>query len=654
MKKRSLLFVLGALVLGGLLFSSLAFAQPPGLAKQGKVPPGFSQGNKAGWENEYPPGWALRGVFIDSSVEGLFYTTPSLSGTTDSDGTFLYKPGEQLRFYIGYMDGIFLGEAAGQSVLTPIGIVPGAVDETNQAVINIARLLQTLDADGDNNNGIQITPAINDVLASKKREINFNQTAAAFGADPVVTGLLADLNTAGVFTDGNPRARSLKPAVEARDHLKATLSERIVVETTHGKLRGYGPTQDTWQWLGIPYAKPPVGDLRWKPPKALKPWKGLREATAWGNQAPQSSYYQTYLDGRGRISEDCLTLNITAPRNADNLPVMVWFHGGGFGILTANTPLYNNPTGLPSRGVVQVSVNHRLGAFGYLSHPLLAAESKYGGSNNYGQMDLIMALEWVRDNIAKFGGNPDNVTIFGQSGGGGKVVTLMASPLATGLFHKAVCMAGQYVPDPVSTIESSIADNEAIGIALFARIGATSVAEARAVPWTAIIQADIDNGIDYGVYRPAVDHYYLPKTMYDTIVDGQPSDVPFMSGATKNDNSHLITGLIQSMPFRAAHASANQFVYKFSRGAAVVVHGGELQYLFNYPSNLYTPGKPPWWTDSDRAVSKSMMDMWTNFAKTANPSISGFTWPAYTTANDTYVLIDLPLEVKTGLATAWP
>ncbi|MBN1381845.1 MAG: carboxylesterase family protein [Deltaproteobacteria bacterium] len=652
MKKRGLLFVLGVLVLGGLLFSSFAEAQPTGLKKQGKVPPGFSQGNKAGWEAEYPLGWKRQGVFLDSVVQGLFYTTPTLSGTTGPDGTFRYYPGEGVCFYVGYPGGIFLGEAPGQPVVTPVEVA-GAADVTDQAVINIARLLQTLDADGDNNNGIQITPAINAVVASKTRNINFDQTTTAFGTDPEVTGLLADLNGAAVFTDGNPLVRSLKPAKEARDHLIATLSERIIVKTTHGKLRGYGPTEDTWQFLGIPYAKPPVGDLRWRPPQPLDPWIGIREATAWGNQAPQAAYLRTYLDGRGTFSEDCLQLNITAPRSAKKLPVMVWFHGGGFGVLTANTPLYNNPDGLPSKGVVQVSVNHRLGAFGYVSHPLLAEESGYGGSNNYGQMDLIMALEWVRDNIAKFGGDPKNVTIFGQSGGGGKVVTLMASPLAVGLFHKAICMAGQYVPDPFTTVESSIATNEAIGLALFERIGATTVAEARQVPWTAIVQADAVNGIDYGVYRPAVDHYYLPKTMYDTIIDGQPSDVPFMSGATNNDNAHLILGLKASMPFRADHASANQYVYKFSRGEAVVVHGGELQYLFQYPSNLYTPGKPPWWTDDDYAVSNSMMDMFTNFAKTGNPSIPGFTWPAYTTANDTYVLIDLPLEVRTGLESAW-
>ncbi len=590
------------------------------------------------------------GVFLDSAVSGLTYSIGNHTGATDAEGRFSFYEGDTLTFSIG---GLTLGSAAGKAVITPLDMVPGATDVTDQSVTNICRLLQTLDADGDNNNGIQITAAIRNAIASKTRAISFNQTASAFAADAAVVELLADLNGASVFTEGNPNPRALKPAIEAREHLAASLSERVVVETTTGKLRGYGPTANTWQWLGIPYAKPPVGALRWKPTQALEPWTGLREATAWGNQAPQAASYRTYLDGRGGVSEDCLTLNITAPRNAQNLPVMVWIHGGGFGILTAHTPLYNNPTGLPSKGIVQVSVNHRLGAFGYVSHPLLAAESGYGGSNNYGQMDLVMALEWIRDNIAVFGGNPNDVTIFGQSGGGGKVVTLMISPMAVGLFHKAICMAGQYVPDSVTTAEQSIAANEAIGEALFARIGVTTVEQARAVPWTDIIQADTTHGINYGVYRPSIDYYYLSKTSYSSIVDGQPSDVPFMSGATNNDNAHLIAGLIASMPLRSNHATASQFVYKFSRGASTVVHGGELQYLFNYPSHLYTPGQAEWWTDEDRTVSNNMMDMFSNFAKTGNPSITGFTWPAYTTANDTYVLIDAPLEEKTGLANAW-
>ncbi|MBR9980298.1 MAG: carboxylesterase family protein, partial [Desulfatitalea sp.] len=577
----------------------------------------IAQDGTIAMRNGLMEGFPLTGVFANSRVSGLSYNTPRLvEARTDASGAFRYMRGEEVAFSVGDVP---LGTAPGADEITPVDLVPLA-DASDPAVINIAGLLQTLDADGDNNNGIQIPSAIHDVVASKERAIAFNQSAAAFLTDPNVTELLSDLNDGGVFTDGNPRARTLKPAVEARDQLVASLSDRIVVETTHGALRGYGPNANTWQWLGIPYAQPPVGDLRWRPPQPLAPWTGVREATAWGNQAPQNPALRTYLDGRGAISEDCLHLNITAPRGASNLPVMVWFHGGAFTILTANTPLYNNPAGITDKDVVLVSVNHRLGALGYLAHPLLAAETVYGGSGNYGQMDLIVALEWIQENIATFGGDPDNVTIFGQSGGGGKVVSLMMSPMAQGLFHKAISMAGQYVPDPGATTESVKANSEALGEMIFGLLGVTSIEQARALPWTAIIKAESDNTIDRGVYRPTVDDYYASKTSYDSIVDGLPSDVPFMSGCTSADNAHLIEGLIASMPFRAGYASANQYVYKFSRGALPIVHGAELQYLFNYPSHLYTPGQAEWWTEDDRDVAEATMDMWTNFAKTGDPS----------------------------------
>ncbi|MCJ8500208.1 carboxylesterase/lipase family protein [Desulfatitalea alkaliphila] len=610
----------------------------------------IAQDGTIAMRNGLMEGFALTGVFANSPVSGLSYSTPRLvAARTDASGTFRYMPGEAVTFLVG---GVPLGTAPGVDEITPVDLVPSG-DISDQEVINIARLLQTLDADGDNNNGIQIPSAIHDVVASEARAIVFNQAAAAFATDPNVTELLSDLNDAEVFTDANPRARTLKPAVEARDQLVASLSDRITIETTQGALRGYGPNANTWQWLGIPYAQPPVGDLRWRPPQPLAPWTGVREATAWGNQAPQNPALRTYLDGRGAISEDCLHLNITAPRGASDLPVMVWFHGGAFTILTANTPLYNNPAGITDKDVVLVSVNHRLGALGYLAHPWLAAETVYEGSGNYGQMDLIVALEWIQENIAMFGGDPDNVTIFGQSGGGGKVVSLMMSPMAQGLFHKAISMAGQYVPDPVSTPESVKANSEALGEMLFGLLGVASIEEARALPWTAIIQAEIANDIDRGVYRPTVDDHYASKTSYDSIVDGLPSDVPFMSGCTSEDNAHLIDGLIASMPFRADHVAENQYVYKFSRGALPIVHGAELQYLFNYPSHLYTPGQDEWWTAEDREVAEATMDMWSNFAKTGDPSLAEFEWPPYTTANDTYVRIDAPLEVRTGLAEAW-
>lgn len=192
------------------------------------------------------------------------------------------------------------------------------------------------------------------------------------------------------------------------------------------------------EYRGIPYAAPPVGDLRWKPPQPVTPWEGIRNCTIWGSQAPQDPLYPQLFFGEAN-EDNCLNLNVLTPakKTTDRLPVMVWFHGGGLRILTANSPTYCS-TGLPLHGVVLVTVNQRLGALGYLAHPLLREESEHNASGNYGTLDQIAALQWVQRNIAAFGGDPNCVTIFGESGGGTKVTSLICSPLAKGLFHKAI------------------------------------------------------------------------------------------------------------------------------------------------------------------------------------------------------------------------
>jgi para-nitrobenzyl esterase len=170
-------------------------------------------------------------------------------------------------------------------------------------------------------------------------------------------------------------------------------------------------------------------------------------------------------------------------------------------------------------------------------------------------MDLVMALKWVKGNIAKFGGDPSNVTIFGQSGGCGKVASLMNSPMATGLFEKAICQSGTTSVAP-ATVESVIAGAEDVGKGMFDRLGVKSIADARALPWTALVQSDIDAGISREVYRPIIDNLYMSKTFYDTVRDSLPSDVPLMIGATSGDYPRLQTGLVEVMPFRRAHSKA--------------------------------------------------------------------------------------------------
>ena len=200
------------------------------------------------------------------------------------------------------------------------------------------------------------------------------------------------------------------------------------------------PGKQVSVFRGIPYAAPPVGDLRWKPPQPVAPWSGIRECTTFSIQAAQ--YPDVHASDTMQAlpsSEDCLYLNVMTPakKATDKLPVMVWFHGGGTRFGNGNLPI-SNSLGLPSHDVVLVTTNHRLGILGLFAHPLISRESPRGVSGNYLFLDMIASLEWVRKNIAAFGGDPDNVTIFGQSGGGLKVAALMASPLARGLFHRAI------------------------------------------------------------------------------------------------------------------------------------------------------------------------------------------------------------------------
>jgi para-nitrobenzyl esterase len=631
----------------------------------------------------------LTGTFIDSPVAGLNVVgSATAAGTTDASGQFRYLAGETLSFSIG---NLALGSATGAAVLTPLSITAGATAATDQRVNNKLILLQTLDADGDLNNGIQITEAIRSLVSSNAASINFTQTPTAFRTS--LAPLLTALNNAGVFSDTDPRARTARPAAAALEHFARSTSPRHVVATTGGQLSGFEANASTWQFLGVPYARPPLGDLRWRPPQAAQPWSGVRHAVAWSNQSAQTLAMEAI--GEGGMSEDSLYLNVTAPKGAANLPVMVWFHGGAFTILTSNSKQYNNPESLTTQGVVLVTVNHRLGPFGYLSHPLLSAESGYNGSGNYGQMDLVMALQWVRDNIAAFGGNPGNVTLFGQSGGGGKTYSLMNSPQAVGLFHKAIVQSGASAIVPGGTPASSLAANENIGIDLFTRNNVSTLAQARALPWTAIVQADTANSILRDIYRPNVDYRYLTKTYAQNVADGMPSDVPLMVGVTSGDYPSLRSALPIFMAQRTPTYQSSQYVYKFSRVpdgwsamGLLSGHGGELPYLFNSTAGMVSNysldlvrlpdgSKPPigdlngngvtgtagdaadvytsmQWGAGDVTTVNTTMTMWTNFAKTGNPSLTNLAWPAYTIANDSFMEIGPTpsATVRTGLAAA--
>lgn len=389
---------------------------------------------------------ALTGTFVDSPVSGLAYNTPTMSGLTDAQGKFYYLNGETVTFSVG---GITLGSAKGKSQVTPVDLVAGGTT-SDPAVINRCIFLQTLDEDGDLNNGIQINAQTRAVIEAAGIALDFNQTTTAFtAAGGAMANLLAALNSnnAAGFTSGEPQ-RDLRTAAEAQAHLIASTAEesdRKTVVTTFGPVKGYA-SDGALIWKGIPYAKPPVGALRWKAPVDPEPWKTVREATASCSECAQAEtdkFWRPVLNGglpRYIGSENCLYLDIYRPQNADeNLPVYVWIHGGAN--IMGSAKIYDGAALAKKGNIIVVVIQYRLGALGWLAHPALRTGDADSDTGNFATLDQIKALEWVNKNIAAFGGDPTNVTIGGQSAGGQNIMNLIVSPkvmqAAVDTFHRA-------------------------------------------------------------------------------------------------------------------------------------------------------------------------------------------------------------------------
>jgi para-nitrobenzyl esterase len=443
-------------------------------------------------------------------------------------------------------------------------------------------------------------------------------------------------------------------------------------------------------YRGIPYAAPPVGDLRWKPPQPASPWDGIRQCTEFSKVCPQ-------LPMSGfpppPMSEDCLYLNVMTPlkNKGESLPVMVWLHGGGYSSGSGNDAMTNLHR-LPQQGVVLVNVTMRINAFGLLAHPLLTAESPDNSSGNYMFLDMIAALEWVRRNISQFGGDPGNVTIFGESGGGAKVSTLMASPLAKNLFHRAICESGTAIGG--FSMGQELAELEKTGVEIFARLGVDKADDplkaVRGLPFEKILEAreammkDSSGGMRMNMDNSAVDGWFLPKTPTEIFKSGEYNTVPLITMATMGE----ITGPGGLLLPQLIPAYTNMLEYhnraggkgyaaifdhvpaKWRAEGAVAAHSMEALYLFGDYDNrsgvwpiLYSlmtgadvkDTKDPGLTETDRKVSEVMMKMWTQFARTGNPNAEGIIeWPAYSKEDDTYMYIADPLEIKTGFSKIKP
>jgi para-nitrobenzyl esterase len=445
-------------------------------------------------------------------------------------------------------------------------------------------------------------------------------------------------------------------------------------------------------FLGIPYAAPPVGELRWKAPQRPAPWDGVREGAVYGPACPQSGL----LESASR--EDCLYLNVWAPaaQRGEKLPVMVWIHGGGFNFGAPSQPEYEG-SALARQGVVVVTVGYRLGPLGFLVHPKLPAESQSGTAGNYGLLDQIAAFAWVQRNIETFGGDPGRVTAFGQSAGSRSVSLLTLSPLADHLFHRAIAESGgpiigsEYL---TPAFNGDMAAVSGMGRQLSARLGCDTSSDELAcmrskTAMEVVTAADCRTSIfeDGLFFAPVFDGVVLPRDPAAASLDGSRPRVPLIMGSTGNEGTsylrgepgltrqtyetflaarfgaksgealthfpamsdadapraidRVITVAVNAQPARylarsLERAGGKAYLYRFTRKPATAranamgaFHGVDLAYVFG---NMKASDG---YTDVDRELSRQVMAYWVNFARTGDPNGPGLVeWPVYRAAAD--------------------
>ncbi len=473
-----------------------------------------------------------------------------------------------------------------------------------------------------------------------------------------------------------------------------------VVKTENGQIEGtINRAGDVRIFRGVPFAAPPVGNLRWKSPQPVANWTGIRKCQAFGPSPMQGKpvpfmYWSSeFLIPEAPISEDCLYLNVwTGAKSAtEKRPVIVYIPGGGFRSGGGACPIYDGES-MAKKGVVFVTINYRLGVFGFLAHPELTQESGYHASGNYAILDMIAALRWVQKNIAALGGDPANVTIAGQSAGAFAVNFLTASPLAKGLFQRAIAESGgSFVTSPIRpniTLEGA----EKQGVAFAKSLNANSLSELRAKSADELLKT---NG---GLSAPITDGYVVPESIYEIYANGHQNDVPLIVGWNEEDRvsgppakaeafreqvkkrfgdkadaylkvypaqtdseaaqSQLASSRDESFgiqdytwaTMQAKTGKAPVYVYNFNRKLPAsspetqfgAFHSGEIVYAYD---NLHTLNRP--WEPVDQKLATTMSSYWVNFAKTGNPNGKNVpNWPAYRPTTENVIILDKMIESK--------
>ena len=405
-----------------------------------------------------------------------------------------------------------------------------------------------------------------------------------------------------------------------------------------GKVQGVETrTPGVIVYKGIPYAAPPVGEFRWREPRPVIPWKDVKVADTFGAPAVQAKHTpggytpEFFYDGDPEFSEDCLYLNIWTPaagRKGRKLPVTLWIHGGGYTAGWGSEPEMDGEEWAKHGGIL-VTFNYRLGIFGFFTHPLLSAESEHGVSGNYGMLDQIAALKWVKRNIAQFGGDPDNVTIMGQSAGAMSVQTLVTSPLSRDLVNKAIIQSGGGISNRAFQTLETAQEN---GKKLMDWAGYDTLEGMRAATTNDVFtlvnryyNATEDRTLRIST-SPVLDGWALPETFSSAALGGRISDVPYMIGGTLNDMGGLARG-IDTFCLEREKRGGKAYAYQFARplptdgreGVLVgAFHSSELWYMFKSLRFCWRP-----FTDADYALAEDMITCWTNFAKYGDPNGKG-------------------------------